>query len=91
MTTERSNVMSADEAFSRLPPEMPTTFDRMLEAARADVAVEQLGDGFSNRTIEIARYLQAALAEIRSELHLRAEAEGILHHEIDRACGARDL
>jgi len=56
-----------------------------LEAARADVAVEQLGDGFSNRTIEIARYLQAALAEIRSELHLRAEAEGIPHHEIDRA------
>jgi hypothetical protein len=38
MTTERSNVMSADEAFSRLPPEMPTTFDRMLEAARAEAS-----------------------------------------------------
>lgn len=38
MTTDRTNVMSADEAFSRLPPEMPTTYVRMLEAARAEAS-----------------------------------------------------
>jgi hypothetical protein len=38
MTTGSTNKMSAEEAFSRLPPEMPTTYVRMLEAARAEAS-----------------------------------------------------
>jgi hypothetical protein len=56
-----------------------------VQAERSGVPVEQLGGGFSNRTIEIARYLQRALIEIRTELHQRAERERIPHDEIDRA------
>ena len=59
--------------------------DLALQAERSDMAVGDLAGGYSDRTIEIARYLQAALIEIRTELHHRAKLEGIPHHEIDRA------
>jgi hypothetical protein len=59
--------------------------DLALQAERSDLTVERLSAGFSDRTVEIARYLQAALVEIRTELHRRAEREGIPRHEIDRA------